>query len=95
MKNTRRKCVQGEFAVFVYDRVSRIRSALEADDDIRSVGHCIRDLSLAFISPVCAYNSFYHFFPPCCKQSAFSNILICAVLFRDCNHDLAFTNMYV
>ena len=60
MKNTGRKRVQGKFAVIIDDRMSRIRSALEADHNICSIRKSICDLTLAFISPVCTNYCFYH-----------------------------------
>ena len=63
---TRRKGMQGKFSIVIDNGMSRICSALEADDDICAVCKGICDLSLAFVSPVCSYNCFNHnsFFPP-------------------------------
>ena len=60
MKNAGRKCVQGKFTIFIDDGMSRVRTALETNDDIRAVGKRICDLSLALVSPVRTYYCFYH-----------------------------------
>ena len=60
MKDTGGKRVQREFPVIVDDRMSRIGTALKADDYVSGIGEHIRDLTFSLISPVCAYDCFYH-----------------------------------
>ncbi len=58
--------MQRKFAVVIDDRMTCIGSALKPDDDIGLLAEHVRDLTLAFVTPVCSYNCSYHVcFPPC------------------------------
>ena len=59
-----------ELAVLVLDCMTRVRSSLETDDDIGVLCQYVCDLSLSFIAPVGAYDSFYHTFPPILRCTA-------------------------
>ena len=52
--------MQGEAAIIVDDGVTGIGAALKADHDVRMLCQHIRDLPLAFVAPVRAYDCFYH-----------------------------------
>ena len=56
--------MKGEFSVIVHNRMPRICTTLETDDDICLFGQHIRDLAFSFVTPVSSYNCFYHFFIP-------------------------------
>ena len=52
--------MERELAITVDDRVACVGSSLKADDYIRGISQCIRDLAFSLISPVCTYNCFNH-----------------------------------
>ena len=52
--------MESKFTVFVFYSMTGVCSALKANDDIRVTGKHICDFTLALVSPVSAYNSFYH-----------------------------------
>ena len=52
--------MQRKATVIVDDRVSRVRAALETDDNVGLGGEHIGDLALALVAPVCADDSAYH-----------------------------------
>ena len=52
--------MKSESSVLVYDRMSRIGSSLEADNDVRFVRQKVSDLTLSFVSPVSADNCLNH-----------------------------------
>ena len=52
--------MQCELSVLVNDRVSRIRTALKADDDVRLGGKHVCDLAFSFVAPVCSDNCLNH-----------------------------------
>ena len=60
MEYAARKGMQGELAVFVDNRMSRVCPALKAYDDIRFLSQCIRNLALALIAPVGSDYCLYH-----------------------------------
>ena len=52
--------MKSKFPVLIYDGVAGICATLKADDNIRLIGQCICNLSLAFIAPVCTNNCLNH-----------------------------------
>ena len=52
--------VEGEAAIIIDDGVAGVGTALEACHDVGMFRQHIRDLPLAFIAPVGAYDCFYH-----------------------------------
>ena len=60
IKDAGRKRVQRELTIIIHDRVTRVRSALKTDDDIRLRGEHICDLALSLIAPVCTNNCLNH-----------------------------------
>ena len=67
--------MEREAAIIVDYGVSRVGSALKAYDDVRLLGKHIRDLALAFITPVGSYNSSYHFVTPPDYRSDIKDII--------------------
>ena len=65
VKYSRRKCMQRELSIIIYNRMARIGSALETYDDVGFLSKHIRNLAFSLVTPVCSDDSFYHFlFPP-------------------------------
>ena len=60
VKYTRRQAVQRELSVIIYDCVACVCTALKTDDDIRLLSKHICDLALSLVTPVGAYDCFYH-----------------------------------
>ena len=56
--------MQGKAPVIVDNGVAGIAAALKADDHIRLCGQHVRDLALALVAPVGAYDCLYHEKPP-------------------------------
>ena len=52
--------VQGEPAIVVDDGMARVGPALKADDHVGLLCQHVRDLALALVAPVGAYDRFYH-----------------------------------
>ena len=52
--------MQGETALIVDDGVAGVGAALIADDHVGGLRQHIRDLALALVAPVGAYDRFYH-----------------------------------
>ena len=57
-----RKLVQRKFSIVINNRMARITSALETNDNIGLGSFYISNFPLTFIAPVCAYDSFNHIF---------------------------------
>ena len=51
-----RQGMECELSILVDNGVSRIASALKADYNIRLLCQAVRNLSFAFIAPVCSYD---------------------------------------
>ena len=60
IEGTRGQNMQGKSAVVVDNGVAGVCAALEPDDHVRGFRHHIRDLAFPFVTPVCAYDCFYH-----------------------------------
>ncbi len=54
------KSVKREFAVFIYDRMTGVCSALISDYYIGTVRECVNDLSFSLVTPVGSNYSLYH-----------------------------------
>ena len=60
VKHAGRERMQGETALIVDDGVAGVGAALIADDHVGGLRQHIRDLALALVAPVGAYDRFYH-----------------------------------
>ena len=65
MANPARKCMKSKLSILVHNRVTGVRAALIADNDIRLVREDIDNLALPLVAPVCADNCLYHNLSSC------------------------------
>ena len=82
VEHARGELVKGKPAILTDDGVPRVGAALEADHHIGLFGQQVGDLAFALVTPVGAYDRFYHI--TCLRVPGFAIGTIC--LFRDPAH---------
>ena len=65
MADPARQRVKSELSILVHNRVTGVRAALIADNDIRLVREDVDNLALPLVTPVCADNCLYHILSSC------------------------------